>query len=79
MIYLTCASQFGWDKEQVDKQPFKYLKNILLMLKEEKLKSVGIRPKGKPIGDQKDLSKYPKPTLPKIKPKPVRRKSRRSR
>ena len=49
------------------------------MLKEEKLKSVGIRPKGKPIGDQKDLSKYPKSTLPKIKPKPTRRKSRRSR
>ena len=49
------------------------------MLKEEKLKSVGIRPKGKPIGDQKDLSKYPKSTLPKIKPKPVRKKGRRGR
>ena len=75
MVYLTCASQFGWDKKQVDKQPFKYLKNVLLMLKDEKLKSVGIRnqPKGKPIGDHVDLSKFPKSTLAKIKPKKSRR------
>jgi len=75
MVYLTCASQFGWDKEQVDRQPFKYLKNVLLMLKDEKLKSVGIRnqPKGKPIGDHVDLSEFPKSSLPKIKPKKSRR------
>ena len=42
------------------------------MLKETKEAQMGLR-KGTPVGDQKDLSKYPKSTLPKIKPKKTRR------
>jgi hypothetical protein len=46
------------------------------MLKEMKDQEAGLRPRGKPLGEQTDLSKYPKgKPLPKIKP----RKTRRSR
>jgi len=43
------------------------------MLKDQKEIEHGLKRPGTPIGDQKDLSKYPKPTLPKIKPKRTRR------
>jgi len=43
------------------------------MLKESKEQEAGLRPRGMPLGEQKDLSKYPKSTLPKIKPKKARR------
>ena len=42
------------------------------MLKETKEKEMGIK-RGTPIGEQKNLDKYPKSTLPKIKPKKSRR------
>ena len=28
-MYYLCASQFGWDKETVDKQPIDYLKGLM--------------------------------------------------
>lgn len=28
-VYYLCASQFGWDKETVDKQPIDYLKGLM--------------------------------------------------
>tara|TARA_B110001454_G_scaffold121397_1_gene113350 strand:+ start:80 stop:301 length:222 start_codon:yes stop_codon:yes gene_type:complete len=30
-IYYHCASQFGWDKETVDKQEISYLKKLFAM------------------------------------------------
>ena len=42
------------------------------MLKETKEMEMGLK-RGTPVGDQKDLSKYPKSSLPKIKPKKTRR------
>ena len=42
------------------------------MLKETKEKEYGVK-RGLAVGDQKDLSKYTKSSLPKIKPKKTRR------
>jgi len=43
------------------------------MLKDSKEQEMGLKPRGMPLGDQKNMSKYPKPTLPKIKPQKTRR------
>jgi hypothetical protein len=34
-IYYACASQFGWSKEEVDRQPIEYLKKLFAMHKEQ--------------------------------------------
>jgi hypothetical protein len=34
-IYYACASQFGWTKEQVDKQPVEFLMKIFSMHREQ--------------------------------------------
>tara|TARA_R110000850_G_scaffold9429_1_gene34783 strand:+ start:101 stop:307 length:207 start_codon:yes stop_codon:yes gene_type:complete len=44
-IYYHCASQFGWDKEQVDRQPTDYLKKLFsthteVMAENEKNQSI---------------------------------------
>jgi len=50
------------------------------MLKETKEQEMGLKPKGMPIGDQKDLSKYPKgKKLPIPQPPKPPKKSRRGR
>jgi len=47
---MICAKEFGWDKKQVDSQPWKYLKYLLLTYKTQ----VGLVAKpGVPIGDQR--------------------------
>ena len=44
------------------------------MLKENKEKEMGLKPRGMPLGDQKDLSKFPKgKKLPIPQPKKTRR------
>jgi len=37
-IYYICATEFGWDKNIVDKLPIEYIKNILSIHLEEKRK-----------------------------------------
>jgi hypothetical protein len=47
---------------------------MLLMLKENKEQEMGLKPRGMPLGDQADLSKYPKgKKLPIPQPKKTRR------
>ena len=77
-MYVTCASQFGWDKEQVDRQPFKYVKRVLLMLKDEYDQMNKPKLRGVPIGEQsKDIQFKPPKNLNK-KPR-KQKKVRRSR
>ena len=50
------------------------------MLKENKEKEMGLKPRGDPIGEQTDLSKYPKgKKLPIPKPPKPPKRSRRGR
>ena len=70
-IYVTCANQFGWDKEQVDRQPFKYLKNLLIVLRDEltpgsRGMEVGEQVKGGPYSKKKQ-HKNPRAMNPKQK------------
>ena len=50
------------------------------MLKENKAQEMGLKPRGKPVGDQTDLSKYPKGRkLPIPQPPKPPKRSRRGR
>lgn len=58
----------------MDRQPFKYLKNMLILYKEQKLIASGVKNVGMPFGEQKEYG-LPQPKLPPHK-KP--RKNRRN-
>ena len=52
-VYAICAQQFGWDKEQVDRQKFTYLKKLLAATKELASETMGNVPKPMEFGDQR--------------------------
>jgi hypothetical protein len=37
-IYYVCAVEFGWTKEEVDKQPLSHLRDLIAIMKEERKK-----------------------------------------
>jgi hypothetical protein len=38
VIYYILAEEFGWTKQEVDSQPFAHIKDMLLMVKEQREK-----------------------------------------
>lgn len=67
-VYAVCAQQFGWDKEQVDRQKFSYLKKLLAATKELAAMAAGT-PTDMEFGDQR-IGKVAKPHKPYKKDNP---------